>query len=401
MFNPLFVVNNTHLLFSSFSRLPHKYHEIMKQEIYDVVLELLSRKSSFYEGLAELKKTLPNIVRTYGEKTLRSIQAQYYVRRMKRQHHHHYGRETRKKYYKLYNEAKSRSEKHVIVKLATKNDISSCLLARIILEEYYWNDVHYIGREKVEGRHSLPPGFMTDCIRDIAKLPNPELASEIYETIILDNFYGPAVDSIKKTCGAEYEIILRSHCLKAGLSFKDEDQMREEGYDKTPDMKLKVPIMVRGRVVNWIESKASFGDPITHQQYTTDQFLPYKNRFGPGLVIYWFGFIDELTESTERGIILLDHFPDQGEITSLEDVLKLQTSSSELNEIVQLSPIMMKKMNNENLLASYNNQCNSEKETPAVEELISMVSSSGLEDKDNLFFNYVDPMFDSDEELHV
>ena len=31
---------------------------------------------------------------------------------------------------------------------------------------------------------TVPPGIMTDCIRDIAKLPNPELASEIYEVNI-------------------------------------------------------------------------------------------------------------------------------------------------------------------------------------------------------------------------
>lgn len=33
-------------------------------------------------------------------------------------------------------------------------------------------------------------------------------------------------------------------------------------------------------------------------------------RFGPGLVIYWFGFIDELDVHREKGIALMDHFPD-------------------------------------------------------------------------------------------
>jgi len=87
----------------------------MKQEIYDAVLEILSRKSSFHEGLAELQKTFPDIVKTYGEKTLRSIQAQYYVRRTRRYHHHHYCRESREKYYKLYKDAKSLSEDHVML----------------------------------------------------------------------------------------------------------------------------------------------------------------------------------------------------------------------------------------------------------------------------------------------
>jgi len=288
---------------------------------------------------------------------------------------------------------------------------------------------------------------MTDCIRDIAKLPNPELAREIYETMMLDNFYGPAVDSIKKTCGAEYEIILRSYCLKAGLSFKDEDQMREEGYDKTPDMKLKVPVMISGRVVNWIESKASFGDPITHQQYTTDQFLPYKNRFGPGLVIYWFGFIDELTESTERGIVLLDHFPDKGEIVRLEDVLKEEfTSKSQpaTHNLLKTWEHESKTIPNDSKHVQYDSNddhnisktvspsswlpvssstVGSIKRKPRAtqtcskpfqlflgeveleedsldEELVSMFKRTGLNEKEDSFHNYVDPMFDSDDDLY-
>ncbi|XP_005094410.1 uncharacterized protein LOC101864514 [Aplysia californica] len=337
----------------------------MKQEVYDAVLEILSRKPSFNEGILVLRKTYPNIVKTVGEKTLRSIQAQYYVRRMRRFHYHHYRRETREKYYKLYKEAKSRSEEHVIARLAAKNDISPCLLARIILEEYYLNDVYHVGRERGEGRSALPPGVMTDCFRDIAKLPNPELAAEIYETTMLDNFYGPAVDSIKKTCGAEYEIILQSHCLRAGLSFIDEDQMRDEGFDKTPDIKLKIPIMINKRVVNWIESKASFGDPINHEQYTIDQFLPYKNRFGSGAVIYWFGFVDELADNGERGILLLDHFPKAEDIVQLKDVLEKKP-----------------KFNFEHTSETV---C----EPTAYEE-----------DEDDRFYNYVDPMFDSDCEFY-
>ncbi|CAB3988739.1 Hypothetical predicted protein, partial [Paramuricea clavata] len=88
-----------------------------------------------------------------------------------------------------------------------------------------------------------------------------------------------------------------------------ENDMRSQGYDKTPDFKLQVPIAVDGRVVNWIESKASFGDESSHKTYLKDQFWSYWNRFGPGMVIYWFGFIDELDCNRDKGIILSDQFP--------------------------------------------------------------------------------------------
>jgi hypothetical protein len=36
------------------------------------------------------------------------------------------------------------------------------------------------------------------------------------------------------------------------------------GHAKTPDIKLELPIAVNGRIVNWIDSKASFCDPLVH-----------------------------------------------------------------------------------------------------------------------------------------
>jgi hypothetical protein len=84
--------------------------------------------------------------------------------------------------------------------------------------------------------------------------------------------------------------------------------MRVKGYPKTPDVKLQVPVIINDRVVNWLESKASFGDEYTHRMNTKDQFGGYKNRYGPGIVIYWFGFIQELQEE-DPDILLADNLP--------------------------------------------------------------------------------------------
>ena len=46
-------------------------------------------------------------------------------------------------------------------------------------------------------------------------------------------------------------------------------------------------------------------------------------RFGSGLVIYWFGFVEELDVNTKQGIMLLDHFPE--DITTLADCLHNNT----------------------------------------------------------------------------
>lgn len=113
--------------------------------------------------------------------------------------------------------------------------------------------------------------------------------------------------------------------IKRNLSFRNENQLRSRGYDKTPDVKLEVPIAVNGFVINWIESKARFGSTEIHQKNLKEQFLSYWNRFGPGLVIYWYGFLDTLHQHSGKKFIIMDHFPQ--EITYMDpDIVKSSLS---------------------------------------------------------------------------
>ena len=73
--------------------------------------------------------------------------------------------------------------------------------------------------------------------------------------------------------------------------------MRHDGYAMTPDSRLELPVEVNGHILTWIESKASFGDPKTIRDSYKGQFLPYKTRFGAGLVIYWFGFVEDFEDA--------------------------------------------------------------------------------------------------------
>ena len=100
---------------------------------------------------------------------------------------------------------------------------------------------------------------------------------------------------------------------QAGISFIDEEAQRRAGQDVTPDFRLNVPISVAGSPVCWIDSKALFGDRDTHQGYLDSQLLSYWNRFGPGLVIYWFGHeegLDQLASEVKVSTELprFDHF---------------------------------------------------------------------------------------------
>lgn len=70
---------------------------------------------------------------------------------------------------------------------------------------------------------------------------------------------------------------------------------------------MQVPILLKGRLVNWIDSKAMFGDDVSHNENALKQYSTYVNRFGAGAVIYWFGFVKDL-QSTCDDVVLLTAF---------------------------------------------------------------------------------------------
>ena len=68
---------------------------------------------------------------------------------------------------------------------------------------------------------------------------------------------------------------------------------------------MQVPICIRStdgswQRVHWLDSKASFGDDRTHMQQMEGQYATYVNRYGPGCVIYWFGFIADLAVNISK-----------------------------------------------------------------------------------------------------
>ena len=114
--------------------------------------------------------------------------------------------------------------------------------------------------------------------------------------VAADQLQGPRVDVIKQITGEEFEYILGEILTNAGVPFLTEDDLRNKGNAKTPDVKLEVPLLIDGHVVQWIDSKAKFGDLSTFKAEAEGQFRSYINRYGPGLVVYWCGFVTDLCD---------------------------------------------------------------------------------------------------------
>lgn len=175
---------------------------------------------------------------------------------------------------------------------------------------------------------------------DVGKLmKHPELITDarlrdqVTKCIECDDSYSPLVEKIRRSTGLEYEYLLQERLHNMGIAFSGEEELRAQGLPKTPDVKLLVPFAIKLAspasdlaadatttsgdsewfVVNWIESKASFGDEGSHMRTVQDQLWGYRHRYGPGIVVFWFGFISDLREKWKsHGVLLLESFPPAG-----------------------------------------------------------------------------------------
>lgn len=282
-----------------------RIQESVKQNISDFDIALETAISSFPQERAE---------------TVRSIVTQEYQKFIKSNYKSSHSSENRRKLFQNFvSSIHDGAKPGIIINLAKQNKTSPALVAKIILEEYLKKEEETEpGDKRVETALRLR---VNQLLKNHALVPDRDLSYEILLAKLKDHSYGPLAEAIKHSIGEEHEQKLKD-CLNAlNIPFSDEHVLRGRGYDKTPDVKLEVPISLNGKIINWIESKALFGDRESHEGYLRDQFWSYWNRFGSGLVIYWFGYIKQLDSNSEAGIVLTDRFPDESEITRYDPKL--------------------------------------------------------------------------------
>jgi len=317
-------------------------------------LSLYLQIESFVQPhLKDFDKAIQLVINQFPQvrpESLRSILAQLYQRFIKLNYRVAHSGEKRRRIYKEFvSLLQSGSEQGIIIRLAIENKTSPALAAKIIVEEYLKEDLkpdeleeYQTGDKKAFNSIRLRA---TQLIKNHALIEDADLAYEVLLAKLRDHCYGQIAESIKQSIGEEHEQIIKDKLTELNIPFSDEHVLRSRGCDKTPDVKLEVPVAVNGRVINWIESKALFGDRESHEGYLRDQFWSYWNRFGAGLVIYWFGYIKQLDQNTEKGIILSDHLPTdivyyQPDLVSRSSQLNSSRSASTLVTSKQDSPFL-------------------------------------------------------------
>ena len=151
-------------------------------------------------------------------------------------------------------------------------------------------------------------------------LDDERLRSEIQECMKVDmNEPRSKTEAIRSMVGSEFEHRLEETLRNYGIPFQTEHDLRAQGNAKTPDVLLYSPIKVRGHEVIWIDSKATFGDHhVFNRSKCYQQFASYANRYGPGLVVFWFGF--QASVPVPKDVLYVEGVPALEEIEALPGV---------------------------------------------------------------------------------
>ncbi len=131
-------------------------------------------------------------------------------------------------------------------------------------------------------------------INDPNLLESEETANEVREAVKNDIVYSPEANNRQKERGIWGENLLHEWLDGQGVGYRTENDLRGTESTKTPDCLLDSPVMYKGHKICWVESKASFGDNIEFRFNSRKQLVPYTQLFGPGLVVYWVGCLDDL-----------------------------------------------------------------------------------------------------------
>ncbi len=190
-------------------------------------------------------------------------------------------REVKKRFYMVKNSSgrmlKEWSKGRSIMELSKKYNFPPILVAMFLFQED--------GAGKKE---------FWSYIRDPSLLENPETASEIREAIANDIVYSPSANDRQRERGLWGEDLLHQWLDSQGIKYRTENDLRGTEFTKTPDCLLDKPVMYEGHKIYWVESKASFGDNTEFRFNSRKQLVPYTQLFGPGLVVYWVGCLDDL-----------------------------------------------------------------------------------------------------------
>jgi hypothetical protein len=152
----------------------------------------------------------------------------------------------------------------------------------------------------------MPRKVFWKNVRCPGEIRDHRLRKEIVAAIEADIIYSPRGEEIQRERGHLGERRLFEWLDRRGIRYMTEKDLKKfkEQYTKTPDVLFMRPLVIDGKKVSWIESKANFGDIVEIRRNLRKQLIPYVKLFGQGIVVYWFGYVSDI--KPPEGITLVD-----------------------------------------------------------------------------------------------
>jgi len=133
------------------------------------------------------------------------------------------------------------------------------------------------------------------------------LRQELQDAIKEELIYSPEGARMQYGRGKDVEMIVKKWLDLRRIRYVTEYDAKKGQYTKTPDFRLETPFKAQGKWLNWVECKASFGDDTEFKRDYGKQLSHYVSLFGQGMVVYWYGFLEDMPQHLlDDKIILVD-----------------------------------------------------------------------------------------------
>lgn len=254
---------------------------------------------------------IKNKYKNLSDDSVLSIYSQEITKHVKKNYHQFIAPSNIFNIYRRFQEYVKQKKTNIILGLSQEYKFPSSIIAKELLRIYLSECSNYknVSDNKLKKLYKNPDEISDTIIRN-----------EYVEAIREDKEFGIESSQIRNQIGSKYEEILETKLKDLDISYSNEKTLRASGFSKTPDILLDIPIAVGGEhVITWIESKALFCDGATFLDHITNQLRSYNNVYGPGMVIYWFGYVEDIKRLCEFPLIIVTDFPSN--IIKLEDLL--------------------------------------------------------------------------------
>ncbi len=203
-------------------------------------------------------------------------------------------RETKKYYYEIKNNANKLLGEWIhgrrFTDIAKKEGFPPVLTASLMLQ--------HTGISKKQFKN---------YINNPQSIEDKRLRLELSEAVNEELIYSPEGTRIQHGRGKDVEWSVKKWLDSKRIKYTTEYDAKKTAHTKTPDFRLENPMKVGSKWVNWIECKGSFGDEQEYKRDLRKQLSHYVNLFGQGIVIYWYGFIDDMPNHLrDENILIFD-----------------------------------------------------------------------------------------------